>query len=214
MIIGIIGQKGNGKDYVSDLIYQFLYENTTGRLKKISFADPMKEALSAMFGLPAGIFYDTKIKNNYMVNLKTKEIKEINLDLITRDVDLEANEEVWISIRALMQEFGTDIVQNAFGKYVWINTVFNEAKDVDYLLIPDVRMSKEAESIKAQNGILIRVNNPHINSLDSHISESGVNSLTADYEIDNPYKQDEDLDDYLKSQIKNIWQLLKETKKL
>lgn len=131
---------------------------------KYSFADPLKEAVSKLFNIPL-------------------------LDLYEGDREVELPE--WgLSVRQILQRFGTESMRNNFGDNFWIKKaqvyVDNLSGD-QILVIPDVRFENEADFCR-DNGILIHVERPDADGVvgdANHASESGIQFQNGDYHINN-----------------------------
>lgn len=152
MIIGLIGNKRVGKDTCADILvnkYDFI---------KLAFADPIKDV--------AKVLFDLDVNNDN----KKEEITEYG-----------------ISLREFYQKFGTELMQKDIYKYFpnmefkipkkmfWIIKLFNKIesykkKGYQHFVISDVRFIHEANYIKKNGGILIKISRT-TNQIDNHISE-------------------------------------------
>lgn len=130
---------------------------------KYSFADPIKDTVAHLFDIPRD------------------------------DLDGDNREEVlpqWgLSIRQILQRFGTESMRDVFGDDFWIKKAQLTLDNIimDTLVIPDVRFENEAEFCRA-NGILIRVTRPAADGLVGdvgHSSELGIRDNTSDFYIYN-----------------------------
>ena len=108
------------------------------------FADPIKDILCEVF----------KISKDELNKLKNDENTKI----------------LGTNMRSILQTFGTDVMQNMFGKRVWVDLVLKE----DNLIIADVRFQHEVDAILEKGGFIIKLDSP---CLDSHISESGIDKI-------------------------------------
>ena len=59
-------------------------------------------------------------------------------------------------------------------------------------IITDVRFKTEYKAVKAKDGILIRVVNPNLISADTHVSETDLDNMPADYTIINDWENNPD----------------------
>jgi len=133
---------------------------------KYSFANPLKTAVSSLFNIPR------------------------------EELDGDNREEIlpeWgLSIRQILQRFGTESMRNVFGDDFWIkkaqHSVDEALGDSEYsVIISDVRFENEADFCR-NNGILIYIERPDADGVVGdigHASESGVNLNTSDYYINN-----------------------------
>lgn len=161
-VIGIMGKKFHGKDTVADHIVKKYGYN------KISYADPLKEGCRQIFGLDDEQLYGSK-----------KEVID----------------EYWgVTPRTILQYVGTDLFRNQLSniipdidKNIWIKRMertFIDNPDKSYI-IADVRFPNEFEMIKRHGGIIIKVVRPDIKSEDTHASETNIDKMTGDIEINN-----------------------------
>jgi hypothetical protein len=231
MIIGISGKIGTGKDEVGKIIqfltaniakkctyieakeYEFNYE-VYWNIKKFAFA--VKQVCSILTGIPVEDFEKEEIKNTGLGGewdyLSKGWIPSYNNP---DNKGLEPNAEpVTMTVRQLLQKVGTDAIRNQVHPNAWVNALFTDYKEQDYVnsinsnwIITDVRFPNEAKAIKDRGGIIIRVNREwltvanekgnkttinHLIPLDSgktniesHISETALDDYTFDYTIDN-----------------------------
>lgn len=163
-LIGIVGHKRAGKDTVADILLPMFH----GFSRKYAVADPLKEAVKAIFR-----FTDAEMED--------KETPVARLG---------------ISPREALQKIGTDVVRKQFAdlfpklkpKNMWIHALEHEIAECKdgLFIVPDVRFEDEARCIRANKGLLIRVYRKSADSvLDSHASEAGVDAIKADIEIHN-----------------------------
>lgn len=139
MIIGICGLIGSGKDTVADILVQ---ENN---FKKLSFADKLKDGVSAVFGW-----------NRVMLEGNTEKSRAWR----------EQEDTFWsnetgrtITPRLVLQEFGTDCMRNGFYDGIWVSLVKQEIQqnpNKNYV-IPDVRFENEAKMLKSIGGDVWRI---------------------------------------------------------
>lgn len=171
----ITGKKRAGKDTLADV----MLEQTKG--VKESFASPMKDIASILFGWGM----------NFMEN--KKEVMDHTFG---------------ISPRQFLQVFGTDFMQfflsekfptyeTITGRSFWAKNLIGRIKaheDSNWLTpesivtVPDLRFPHEVDTLQKTFGddvIVIRVERPSLNSIDTHPSEKEMDSIIADYTIHN-----------------------------
>lgn len=161
MLIGILGRKWSGKDTVSD------YLVANHNFKKISFAQPLKDACGILFNF-----------NHEQLHGNLKEVIDPNWGVTPRKV---------------MQFIGTDIFRNNIddllpniGDNFWVQSAMSKyAQSSTSIVISDVRFQNEINSIHEHNGIVIKLNRTCIKNNDDHSSEKNIDKLIADYEIMN-----------------------------
>lgn len=141
-LIAISGFKNSGKDTAS-LMVQYLVNSppfmhhywmyrsfnklfTTGKYKITSFAHPLKKTLSALLNVPIERFDNRDFKENYYIFFPTLEITNIlpeNAEVISdnkfsklvSNKDFSFIQTTWITIRQLLQVFGTECMRGIFG---------------------------------------------------------------------------------------------------
>ena len=144
IIIGVTGLAGAGKD---------TFAAATGyRVEK--FAQPLKNAVAELIGLPYEYVEDPKLKNEKLP--------------------------CGFSPREIMQFLGTDLVRAKLGKDFFVEALRNRLKKCnESVIITDVRFDNEAQIIKAMGGIVIEIKRPGLVAMD-HASENGVSSYLID----------------------------------
>lgn len=159
--IGLSGWARSGKDTVADFLC------TVHGFTKMSFADPMREAL-------------------YILN-PTIDVNESTLEL--RDaVDAHGWEKLKqssTSLRPLMQRLGTDVGRNLFGENVWVDMAMLNIPDGAKAVFADVRFPNEADAIAEIDGNVWRVTRPGVQPANSHISEHALDEYDFHHHIDN-----------------------------
>ena len=181
-LIGISGHAGVGKDTVAQYLAE-KYENVYGE----AFAEPLKRACAAAFGLPLHWFHD-------------RELKE-------QPTDWEG-----ITTRKIAQFVGTEMFRNltpklygTFGRSHWIRLLEMRLTGLsappegqgfyspgDTVIITDVRFQDEADWIRANGGIILRVKRQ---GCDGNVGLVGRASETSyvspDYLLYNDYSMED-----------------------
>lgn len=135
MIIGLVGFIGSGKGTVGNILTEkgFIAD---------SFAKPLKDACSSIFGWPR--------------------------DMLEGDTDQsrawrEKKDEFWskqfgydFSPRLALQLMGTEAGRNVFHEDVWVISLLNRSKGKN-VVVTDVRFQNEIDHIQNNNGIVVRV---------------------------------------------------------
>ena len=210
MIVAVSGIKGSGKDTAAHML-QYLLNSPKifrtyfwyklgirfpKRWKIVSFAKPLKRVLSIILGVDVHKFNDRDFKENYFVLLDNFKI--VDKYLLDEDDILSDNKftkliktgeplpvNTWLSIRQLMQYFGTQCAQTYLGRKVWINSTLKTDKDV---IISDLRFEKEFEEVKFRDGVTIFIQRDSA-KVGTHASEREMYDLYTqnkfDYVIDN-----------------------------
>ena len=176
------------------------------------FADALKDCLSIIYHIPRQYFDDREYKDNMYYNLRTGEF--IRKDRVTQRGDhyfvidienlghgsireqIETYDELFplVTIRTLMQYFGTNLCRECLQSDIWIKTTMAKASDIclanRLCLIPDVRFTNEATAIQTKTSslyggvIMVRCdNNGNDSDIDYHSSE--IVTFSTDYSITN-----------------------------
>ena len=234
-IIAISGLKNAGKSTVASMLEfllntpkifhsYFFYKHQTLIPKKksyktIAFADPIKEMLSCLLNMDRWEFESRNIKENCIVCLKNLskiytngyDIDAYNLlsdskfSKIAKEWNPELSKQYYLSIRQVMQLFGTEIMRNTIDDKIWINCVLNRSYNQN-LIISDLRFITEYEEIKNRNGFIIYIDRGLTPGL--HKSESEMQTLLNqnkfDLIIDNKNINLKELFNLLKANLNKI----------
>ena len=195
MIIGISGRAGAGKDTCANFLTEQGIING-----KISIADSLKLLCNDLFNTP--------IEDMYNHKEKPTDIK-ITPDLIKFAPLFDGRENEFMSVRELLQVFGTDVVRK-FNPDCWINLTINKIKTLpgNIYAVPDVRFPNEVEAIQRAGGIVLRLTR---NPFDlTHITETTLDDYNGfDLKYDN---EGEDVNDTINNVAKIIKEKINESK--
>jgi hypothetical protein len=91
------------------------------------------------------------------------------------------------SPRQVMQSFGTDWGRQMINPNIWVYPVEKLVKEIDYVVVSDVRFINEVEMIKKNNGVLWKIERPNnpLKIETSHNSENGIDEKYIDRVIHN-----------------------------
>ena len=174
----------------------FFYKNfrkwIKPKYKRIAFADPLKRMLSDLLNISLDKFYIREFKDGCIINISTLEgswlgekLSDSKFNKLVKQLDpslTEAN----LSLRQLLQYFGTEIMQKYFGKRVWINSTMQNRSE--YTIISDLRFIEEYNAVKEKKGVVIYINRPNY-EFGQHASEREMKELLEndkyDFIIDN-----------------------------
>lgn len=110
-----------------------------------------------------------------------------------------------VTIRRLLQYFGTDVGKNCFDSNIWIDmTLCRFEKSVGYIILSDVRFDDEAEAIRNRGGIIIEVFMNTETVDDSHASEAGISDHLIDIRVENRYGYVSEFASRIKNIVENI----------
>lgn len=167
-IIALAGAAGAGKDETAQIMMaQLLRREPMVRIRTLSFAAPIKEAVAAILNCSVEDFED-------------REFKESNL-LESHNLDT--------SPRIMMQLLGSEFGRNMIDDQIWIKTAqarFDAAKadGVGYMFITDLRYENEHKWVLENGGVVIYVDRQQAAPVAAHSSEAGL-SRPPCYVIDN-----------------------------
>ena len=194
-VIGFAGLKGSGKDFTATAVRSYIAETNPGAVVvQLAFAAPVKRLLSLLTGLPLSLFYDKKDKVVCPVITAQRIATAISTVYLLSDHP----EEDWVScfnvfaadmqgkeltIRELMQQFGTEYVQNYVCKEAWADMLAKHIEgmvDGTIILVTDLRFAHEAEVVRFDNIYLIE--SELADPSDGHASEQPLEWLqNVDY---------------------------------
>ena len=135
MIIGLVGFIGSGKGTVGDILEQ------KGFVKD-SFAKPLKDACSVIFGWPREM-----LEGDTEVSRKWRE-----------EPDVYWSEKFGKSFspRLALQLMGTEAGRNVFHTDIWVISLLNRSRGKN-VVVTDVRFQNEIKYIQDNGGVIIRV---------------------------------------------------------
>lgn len=177
MLIGLVGKKGSGKDTAADfLVNKYQFE-------KKAFADPLKLVVQHLFLLEKDDLHDP--------------------------VKKEKVDSRWgLSPRQMMQMVGTDMVRTSLGEDFWLKHMgFSFASSSSrHLVVSDVRFENEAQWVRHNLGVLIRIHSKEITPpLDTHVSENEMEQIEVDLVL---YNNKSEGKETFYNQIDNLLQIL------
>lgn len=140
MIIGLVGLIGSGKDTVAQ---QFIKAGCV----RDSFATPLKDACSAIFGWPRELLEGDTIES--------REFRETPDMFWARKTGIDN-----FTPRLALQLIGTDVMRNHFNSDIWLNSLeyrIRRGGSTQSVVISDARFRNELELIHNMNGKIIWV---------------------------------------------------------
>ncbi len=143
MIIGIVGHMGSGKDTVGNFITESL-----GSLScSDSFAAPLKDLVSNIFGWPRYLLEGDTIES--------REFRETPDIFWTRKTGIDH-----FTPRLALQLMGTDVLRDHFHNDIWINSLeyrLRKVPESKTVVVTDARFTNELDIIKQLCGTIIWV---------------------------------------------------------
>jgi len=187
MIIGLSGYAKSGKDTVAYMIQDL--EKTEWQIKK--FSGKLKTIASLLTGIHPDKFEDQEFKQSYLGPEWSYPV----------DIPNHGAEEWDMSVRELLQRLGTDAIRNGLHTNAWVNALMSdyleedkEERLGDYIkrvtpaskwIITDVRFPNEAQAIKDRGGVIVRIDRPGVDPVNTHPSETALDNWDFDYKIAN-----------------------------
>jgi hypothetical protein len=156
-VLGLSGWARSGKDTIANCMVE-----NHGYLK-MSFADPLKDALEAL---------NPKVDiSGYYMPLAT------GLKLVGGWEGIKGHS---TEVRPLLQRMGTEVGREMFGENFWVDAAIDRIPDGSKVIFADVRFPNEAKAIKDLGGQVWRVERVGYEAANGHISEHALD----DYEFD------------------------------
>lgn len=182
--IVIAGQKQVGKTTASVILTKLLRQNGK-TVHQDFFARPIKEFCVNVLGIPRELVYGSNEQKNqetqYMWDNMSQEIREKYSTISTTigsigERDLRSGP---MTVREVMQVFGTDIMRDMFDKNIWAYKPFRAKYINDYVILDDGRLLNEIEIAKRYKSYTIKI----VRSTgfqDEHQSEQEINTVPRD----------------------------------
>lgn len=185
MIIAIGGELQNGKS----LLARYLVE--TKGFKQVSFAKKLKELVAELYNVDISVLYTSK-KDELLekpLQFGAKERKKLE-KIINAKKELIAIDYTFASLRNALQIIGTEVLRNydqnyhvkEFRNLVW-NWRDNRLHDYAHFVCDDVRFGNEMHSLRLMDAKTIYVDNPRVESVSKHSSETSLVQADFDYAI-------------------------------
>lgn len=217
-LIAISGLKNSGKDSVSSMLQYLLSVPKIFRFywiyklnlpfikmyKKIAFADPLKEMLANLLNVPKAWFNNRNFKENIFIDFngfelflresvpEDKILSDNKFNKIIKSGELFVDK-YYLSIRQLLQYWGTEICLKFLTSNIWINATLKRIKNKP-TIITDLRFKAEAYKVKRSNGKIIYIHRPDCTP-GQHQSEREVIELLNNGEFDYIVLNDGTLED-------------------
>jgi len=141
------------------------------RFARVRFADPIKKMV--------GVFL---------------ERSGVDVDLIPRILDGDMKEDHLLRVygltaRRLMQTLGTEWGRSCVSPEVWLDLCRRQVMKLldarHSVVVDDVRFANEAEMIRRQGGLLIKIESDRSVASNGHVSDGGISGIKFDAVIQN-----------------------------
>ncbi len=206
-LFAIGGLKNSGKDTAADMLQYllntpkilhtyFLYKifkrySKKGKYKITSFAHPLKRMLSILLSVPSDKFNNRTFKESYYVFFPTLTVTNQlphNADTLSDNKfqryltnrDLSFIKTHWITIRQLLQVFGTECMRGIFGDKLWILATINNNQP---MVISDLRFKVELDAVRSNSGAIIYIHRPGCKA-GNHASEKELKEMYENKQFD------------------------------
>lgn len=169
-LILVSGKKRSGKDYSASLLAESL--RSRGHSVEVkSFAEPMKQIMSVIFGVSLGTIETAKNEPHNFPIVMTQSNTESNTIRFSTDM------------RQILQKFGSDAMKPIFGNDVWARLMdqYVQSSSADFIIVPDFRFL--IEHIPSATTVRIKCNLAE--STDQHASEIELDDFAFDYVLNN-----------------------------
>jgi hypothetical protein len=174
LIVALSGVAGAGKDTVGNILI------TKHGFTRVSFADVLKEEVSAAFGLPLNFFHDRNTKDAPLLEwpILRSSITETALgEAVLSQFSHYSPRLLCIYYASVMRGFNPDVWISKATKYV--------EKSPGNVVITDLRFLNEADWVRKRFGKVVRVNRPDVTNVLMHESETQLNGFNFDLTIVN-----------------------------
>jgi hypothetical protein len=169
-LVGVTGKKRAGKDTFAEVL--LIHRGYT----RVAFADPLRDSiLETNPLLPAGTFLPGEFAPYRHIRL-AEYVAKLGWHLAKDNPE----------VRRLLQAHGVSMRNNVYDG-VWVEAGLRKAAPIlekgGGVVITDVRFPNEAEAVKANGGVLVRINREGVDTTDRHISEVALDDWPMDVEI-------------------------------
>jgi hypothetical protein len=139
MIIGIVGNIGEGKDTIAE------YLVAEHNFKRESFAGTLKDAVAAVFGWDRTMLEgQTNESRAWREQIDQWWAERLNMPGLTP--------------RLILQLWGTEVCRRSFHDDIWVASLENKLRNTDTnVVISDCRFPNEFAAIKNAGGLIVRV---------------------------------------------------------
>lgn len=178
MFVCLCGRKQSGKSTLAEILIDKGFEH-------ISFANPLKQYLSELFGIELSAFYDPIIKEQpfaHPVVWDEERCKKLSA-IVGEPIEFDSICELR-SIRHMMQYIGTDVLRKHDQDF-HIKRFIQMIDETKNYVCDDVRFVGEYEAVKRIGAICVFVFRPGWFEYSNHQSEIDINWSMFDYVLIN-----------------------------
>lgn len=159
ILIGVTGEARAGKDTFARLLGEHGY-------RRVAFADALKQVVALIADEPVGLYHDDTTKEQY-------------------------TDALGMTRRQALQLMGTEGGRKVLGDLVWVNRLTRSWRNAGKprWVVSDVRFDNEAEAIRANGGIIVKIVRPQAEKISTgvagHASEGGIDHSLVDFHVKN-----------------------------
>lgn len=184
-IVGLHGKKSVGKDFIGQIMCLCLKELGFS-VRKIAFADKIKEFCIEVLGLPRNQAYGSDKDKNTPTRYQWSKMPSFVQHKYPNKLGV-------MTVRDVLQVFGSEFIRDCWGTSVWTEAVFRKIENCQEkcYVLTDVRFEEELKAIKQAGGFNVFVDGPQrgeeITKKDTHQSEKGLDKFLFDFTINNDW---------------------------
>lgn len=177
-LIGFTGYARSGKDTAAEFLV------SERGFQRVAFADKLRESAYAVdpYVSTAGIIDPTTgepayVGDSYDAYMRLSSV----IDAYGWEVAKQSDD-----VRRTLLRLGTEGGREIHGHNVWVNLAMKHMDELQgNVVLSDVRFPNEVAAIHEHGGFVIRVNRPGTEPAQGHISDTGIDALDIDSEINN-----------------------------
>jgi hypothetical protein len=160
--VGFSGKMGVGKTTICNHIIDKMNTGKKKRAALFSFGDVLKTTVASVFNFPLIWCYNDKNKVVNFLNNHVRLPMTIHQSAITpftKAISI-APQKSSLTVRELLQWWGTDVVRNTIDKDFWVKKWKETVPSIDsaeVILVDDVRFYNELEAVNNDNGMMYRI---------------------------------------------------------
>lgn len=186
MIVGIAGKAASGKTTAA----HFMAEHLQGEVKIIPMAQVLRDEVELFLRSIGSEEYvplvygcqDDKIKVFYIDAQRAAEVCPKWPHFITEHADIQDRPgQSAVTVRRILQWWGTEYRRTEDPDYwtkAWTKKIEGFDLDNIHILIDDVRFMNELDTVRAKDGLIIKIERPGFNGAGNHASETSLDTYT------------------------------------
>ncbi len=167
VFVSFSGRKQVGKDSARDFLIEYFNKKNIS-YQKYSFADPLKEFCRDVLNIDAKLLWGDDEAKNQLTHIRWDTMPHaIRVRYSSDSMPLTG----FMTVREVLQVFGTDIVRTMFDGDAWARAPFiRDWGDTKVVVIGDCRFPNEKEMTEDHEGAVLRISR-ETRLVDNHPSE-------------------------------------------